>query len=36
MISSIVKIKVSEAQRGPQYWNTLEDKQELRDEFMIK
>lgn len=29
-------MQVSEAQRGPQYWNTLEDKQELRDEFMIK
>ena len=27
---------MSEAQRGPQYWNTLQDKQELRDEFMTK
>lgn len=33
---SAVTHQVSDAQRGPQYWNNLQDKQELRDEFMIK
>jgi hypothetical protein len=29
-------LKVSPTLKGPHYWNTLEEKQELRDEFMIK
>lgn len=29
-------MQVSETLKGPQYWNTLEEKQELRDAFMIK
>jgi hypothetical protein len=36
MVSNDRCAQVSATLKGPQYWNTLAEKQELRDEFMTK